>query len=338
MDSLAELRAMRPGEVVEMVQQMAAEMAAEVEVDSGSGGGANALGWAAAGAAADHPAAQARSIGSAAPVPPSAAGPAIAAGAAVGEAQQPPVPVAAPPQPPLIELQQEQATQQQEPATQKQHQATQQQQEEQQEQQHQEQQEQQQLAQQGQEQQKEQQQPSQHQQEQQPVQQQEQQHWEAQQHTHQPTHQVSESEHPQPPPQQPVAAQPSSATAAVSGDASASDYLGVRPAPGGCGGWLAEMSVWLGPTGQPDPGGQRQRQAVPVGTELGEWGRRREAWLVQRAWAAGMLGAPCRQAWQLAGVPLLWTRRALRRGRHSACTACIALTPQLSRGGSAHQA
>ncbi|KAL4442690.1 hypothetical protein ABPG77_006684 [Micractinium sp. CCAP 211/92] len=279
-DMLADLQAMRPGEVVEMVQQMAAEMEAEAEVDSGSGGGADEQGWTAAGAAADHPATQARSIGSAAPVPPSAAGPAAAAGAAVGEVRRLPVPVVAPPQPPSIELQQEQATQQQELATQQQHQATQQQRQEQeqqpaqqqkerqQEQQHQEQQERQQLAQQEQEQQKEQQQPSQHQQEQQPVQQQEQQHWEAQQHGHQPTHQVSTSEHPQPPPQQPVAAQPSSATAAVSGDASASDYLGVRPAPGGCGGWLAEVSVWLGPAGQPDPGGQRQRQAVPVGTEL----------------------------------------------------------------------
>ncbi len=342
---LADLQAMRPGEVVEMVQQMAAEMEAEAEVDTGSGGSANELGWAAAGAAADHPATQARSIGSAAPTPPSAAKPAAAAGAAVGEAQQPPVPGVPPPQPPLIELQQEQATQQQELAAQQQQQATQQQQrqeqeqqpaqqqkERQQEQQHQEQQERQQLAQQEQEQQKEQQQPSQHQQEH------HQQRCAVQQHQQLANHQGWEPEQEHPPPQQPVAAQPSSATAAASGDASASDYLGVRPARGGCGGWLAEVSVWLGFAGQADPGGQRQRQAVPVATELGERGRRREAWLVQRAWAACVLGAPCRQAWQLAGVPLPWARWALRRGRHSACTACRALTPQLHRGGSAHQA
>lgn len=77
----------------------------------------------------------------------------------------------------------------------------------------------------------------------------------------------------QQPQQQPAAGVlTSSAAAAVSGDASASDYIGVRRAPGGAGGWLAEASVLLGPAGQADPAGRRLRQAVPVGSELGEWG------------------------------------------------------------------
>ncbi|KAL4424283.1 hypothetical protein ABPG75_001584 [Micractinium tetrahymenae] len=93
--------------------------------------------------------------------------------------------------------------------------------------------------------------------------------------------------------QQPAAPQQSNMTAA-SGDAGAGDseYLGVRPAPGDRGGWLAEVSVTLDASGQPDPGGRRQQRAVHVATEL-EAALARDLPLVwQQAWCGPTSSGP----------------------------------------------